>query len=74
MRMLMASSFLADLSFEVRDLRIGGVEHLLSLKHIQLRGDAVVHSERSELDGILLGLHGVSRVIWSCRSSCKSVK
>src|SRR5258708_27124467 len=51
---------LADLSFEVRDLRIGGVEHLLSLKHIQLRGDAVVHSERRELDGILLGLHGVA--------------
>src|SRR5580704_16201448 len=51
---------LANLSLEVRDLSICGVEHLLSLQHIQLCGDAVIHSERSEFDGILLGLHGVA--------------
>src|SRR5882762_9301017 len=52
---------LANLPLEIRDLRICGVEHLLSLKHVYFCGDAAVKSERSQFDGIFLCVHRVSR-------------
>ena len=52
---------LRNLPLEVRDLRICGIEHLLSLQHIELGGHAVVKSERSQFDGIFLCLDRVSR-------------
>jgi len=61
MRMLMASSSWPICLSRSGICALAASKHLLSLKPIQLRGDAVVHSERSELDGILLGLHGVAR-------------
>src|SRR5579862_1322254 len=39
---------LAYLSLQVRDLRIGGVEHLLSLEHVQLGSHAVIEAQRSQ--------------------------
>ena len=52
---------LADLSLEVRNLRVGGIQHLLGLQHVQLGGHAVVEPQLRQLDGIFLGLHGVAR-------------
>ena len=39
--------------------RIGGVEHLLGLQHIQLGGNAVVEPQPGQLDGLFLSLDRV---------------
>ena len=53
--------FLGNLSLQVGDLRIRGIEHLLSLEHIQLRGDAVIEPQVGKFDRIGLGLDRLSR-------------
>ena len=52
---------LTDLSLKVRHRRIGGVQHLLRLQHIQLGSKTVVEPQLGQLDGIFLGLHRVAR-------------
>ena len=42
--------FLGDLPLQVGNLRIRGVEDLLSLEHVQLRGDAVLKAQLGEFD------------------------
>ena len=43
-----------DLSLQVRDLRIGGIQHLLCLQHVKLRGHAMTESQVRQLHGTLL--------------------
>ncbi len=42
--------FLSNLSLQVRNLRIRGIEDLLGLEHIQLRGDAVLKPQLGKFD------------------------
>ena len=52
--------FQSDLPLQVGNLRVRGVEHLLSLQHVELRGDPMVQSVLGQLDGIFLGLDRVA--------------
>ena len=53
--------FLGNLSLQVRNLRIRRVEDLLSLEHIQLRGDSVLKPQLGKFDRIGLGLDRLPR-------------
>ena len=50
---------LADLSLEIRDLRIGGIEHLPGLKHVQPGRHTVLEAHFGQLDRVLLSLDGL---------------
>ena len=50
---------LPDLPLEVGDLSVGRVEHLLRLKHIELRSYSVVESQLGQLDRLFLGFDRV---------------
>ncbi len=47
---------LANLPFQIGNLCVGRIEYLLRLQHIELRGDAMFHSQFGKLDGVLLCL------------------
>ena len=52
--------FQSDLSLQIRDLRIRGVEYLFSLQDVEPCGDAVLEAVLRQLDGIFLGLDCVA--------------
>ena len=45
---------LCDLTLQIRDLSVRGIEHLLGLEDIQLRGDTVLETELRQLHRISL--------------------
>ena len=51
--------FLRDLSLQVGDLRVCGIEDLLGLEYVEFRCHAVLDAEFRELNGIFLGLYGL---------------
>ncbi len=51
---------LTDLPLQVWHRRVGGIQHLLGLQHIQLGGNTMVKPQPRQLDGIFLGLHRVA--------------
>ncbi len=52
---------LGDLTFQVGNLGISGIENLLSLKNIQFRGHAAFEAQPSQPDGIYLRIDRIVR-------------